>query len=59
MRNFAGLRDYDWQDEVWRHPHLFNNEAVNVNGAVINRNETSGKEVQDTSCWGSGGVPQH
>ena len=43
---------------VWRHPHLFNNEALEVNRTFLNCNETAEKEVQDTSCRGSGGVPQ-
>jgi hypothetical protein len=58
VRKLAGFRYKNWQDAVWRHPHLFNNEAMEVYRTVINYNETAEEEVQDTYCQGSGGVPQ-
>jgi len=57
VRKLASLRDQDWQDTFWRNPHLFNKEDMEVYRTVISCNETAVKELQDTSCWGSGGAP--
>lgn len=57
VRKLASLRDQDWQYTFWRHPHPFNKEDVEVYRTVISYKETAVKELQDTSCWGSGGAP--
>ena len=52
MERFAGSRETDRSADISTRP----GDPVMIFG--INFSETAEKEVQDTSCRGSGGVPQ-
>ena len=42
---------------LFQHP-LFQCINLEIPKQVRNDRETAEKEVQDTSCWGAGGIPQ-